>query len=155
MLIPPTDRLHKFLAIAGLALFSLGVTVPLQKYQDAELQLIEARAKLRETQNAYNRYAAQVNAMIAIYGEAAEKGGGPETTSAAREKILKLDPDATKLGREVEDVLIQVVKQIELASHLENIKTIWFAIGLLFLFGGTAIAFVGFKQWLLQPKNAR
>ena len=46
MISPPTDRLHKFLAIAGTALFILGVTIPVDEDDQAVRQFIEAKGKV-------------------------------------------------------------------------------------------------------------
>ena len=155
MLTPPTDRLHKFLAIAGVALVILGFTYPIQKFHEAEIQRIEAVARVRELHYSYGRYAEKVNEMIGIYNSAVSHGSDSEEMSKAIKRIIELNPDATNSGRETEEIIVESTKHFELAMHMETMRNIWFGVGLLCLIGGVTLSFIGFRQWLSQPQDQR
>jgi hypothetical protein len=155
MLNPPTDRLHKFAAIAGLALLIVGITIPVQKYQEAEVQRIEAIAKMQEVRYAYERYASQVNQMIDMRNDAVTRGLKDSELEAVKGKIRALDPEAEKLGKETERVIVEMIKHTELAAHLGFVQNLWFAISFFGALGGSVLAFFGFRQWFRQPKNER
>ncbi len=155
MISPPTDRLHKFLAIGGLALLLSVASVPLQKYQEAERQRIEAYAKAHEVQFTYQRYADQVNRMIRIRNDAVARGLNGAELEKAKEKVQAMDPEAEKLGREMEQVLVEMVRLAQLAVHLEWIKRVWMWLGFLGALLGVAMAYAGFRQWLRLPQHER
>lgn len=155
MISPPTDRLHKFLAIGGVALLIGSTTVPLQKYQDAEAQRIEAFTRAQEVQFTYKRYANHVNRMIRLQNEAVSSGlGGPEL-DAVKAEVRALDPEAEKLGRETEKVIVELVKQSELAVHMEQMRNAWFGLAIVGAILGAWMSFVGFRQWIGIPRHER
>lgn len=155
MLAPPTDRLHKFTAIAGVALLLIGITIPIQKYQEAEVQRIEALAKAQEVRYAYDRYAKQVNQMIALRNDAATRDLKNSDLADVKSKIGALNPEAEKLGKDTERVIVEMIKHAELAAHLEFMRNLWFALSFVSGLAGSSLAFFGFRQWLQQPKNER
>ena len=57
MINPPTYRLHKFIAITGIALIIFSITIPIDKYNKAELARIEANENLNKSKFAYARFA--------------------------------------------------------------------------------------------------
>lgn len=155
MISPPTDRLHKFLAIGGVALLIGSTTVPLQKYQDAEAQRIEALTRAQEVQFTYQRYANHVNRMIRLQNEAVSSGlDGPEL-DAAKAEVRALDPEAEKLGRETEKVIVELVKQSELAVHMGQMRNVWFGLAIVGAILGAWMSFVGFRQWISIPRHER
>jgi len=155
MLTPPTDRLHKFLAVAGVALVLLGLSLPIQRYQEAEVQRIEALARARELQYSYTHYAAQVNSMTEIYNNAVSRDLDKAQMAEVRKKILTMNPEANNLGKETEHAIVELFKQTELAMHMEFMRNLWFAIGIVCVLSGGCLGFVGFRQWLSQPRNKR
>lgn len=155
MLTPPTDRLHKFQAVAGVALVVFGLSIPMQRYEEAEVQRIEAWARAREMQFAYGHYATQVNSMVSIYNDAISRGLDKEELTKIRQKILAMNPEANSFGQEAERAIVESLKQSELAMHMESMRNLWFAIGAICVLGGAILGFFGFRQWLLQPRNER
>lgn len=155
MISPPTDRLHKFLAIGGLVVAITSVTIPLDKYHEAEVQRINTFAKAREIQYSYQRYAAQVNKMIEINNDAVRNGVIGKERDEVAKKIHALDPEATKLSRELEALLVEGERQAGLSVHYSFLKNIWLCIGIIGFIVGIAASFFGFRQWLIQPKDVR
>lgn len=155
MLAPPTDRLHKFLAIGGLVLLATGISIPIQKYQEAEVQRIEAMARVRENQYAYQHFADQVNRMIRIHNDAVSHNLQGADLAKAKAKGAALTPEAKVFGKETEKTIVEMTKQIELAVHLKFIQNLWFGVGFASATLGAIAAFFGFRQWLRQPKNER
>lgn len=141
--------------MGGLALVALGFTVPLQKYHEAEVQRIEAKAKDREAASAYRRYAEKVNEMIRISNEAVASGITGKEREEIAAKIHALNPDAESLGREMDDMLSESRKHVELAAHLQLLRNLWFTVASACVLGGIAAAFIGFRQWFMQPKDVR
>ncbi|WP_428506464.1 hypothetical protein [Roseateles sp.] len=155
MLTPPTNRLNELLALGGLALVALGFTVPLQKYHEADVHRIEAKAKDRKAASAYRRYAEKVNEMIRISNEAvASVVTGKERKEIAA-RIHALNPDTESLGREMDGILGDSRKHVDLAAHLQLLRNLWFTVASACVLGGIAAAFIGFRQWSMQPKDVR
>ena len=155
MLSPPTDRLHKFLAIGGLALLVSSITVSLQKYEDAEIQRTETYAKLQEVQFTYSHYADHVNRMIGIRNEAISRGLKGQALAEAQEKVQALNPEAEKLGRETERVLVEMTRLVELTVQMQWMKKIWIGLGIFGSLIGIAMTYIGFRQWIRLPENER
>lgn len=155
MLAPPTDRLHKFLAIGGLALLAMGISIPIQKYQEAEVQRIEALTRLREEQYAYQHFADQVNRMIRIHDDAVTHDRQGAELAKAKAKLAALTPEANRLGKETEKTIVEMTKQGELAMHLKFMRNLWLGVCFASATLGAIAAFFGFRQWLRQPKNER
>lgn len=155
MLAPPTDRLHKFLAIGGLALLAAGISIPIQKYQEAEVQRIEALTRLREVRYAYQHFAEHVNRMIGIHNDAVSHDLQGSDLAKAKGELAALAPEAKVLGKETEKTIVELTKQGELAVHLRFIQNIWFGVGFVSATLGAVATFFGFRQWLRQPKNER
>jgi len=127
--------------------------VPLQKYQDAEAQRIEAVTRTREVQFAYERYAHHVNRMIKLQNDAVSRGLGGQDLNATTAKLRELDPEAQKLGQETEKVIVELVRQAELAVHLEKIRNVWFSLSIVGAILGVWMSFVGFRQWIRVPRE--
>lgn len=155
MLTPPTDRLHKFLAIAGVALFLIGVTYPIDKYHTAEIHRIVAFEKVQSFAFAYGRFAEKVNTQRDIYNSAIEKGLAREKFEPEAKRIREIEPDVKRLDSEVQNILVQSQKQVALMQHYYFIRNLWFFIGACCVLVGSFLAYLGFKQWLSQPKEER
>ena len=165
MISPPTDRLHKFLSIGGISLILIGVMYPLGKYNEVELQRINTIEKMDETKYAHDRFAQSVKEEHALMDRFYE--GGPLGVGKLKSDISKDDfrkaakefyarePEVRKLEKEMYDALIQYKKNMELTKHYENMKKLWFSIGAISLFAGSILTFIGFRQWLSQPKSSR
>jgi hypothetical protein len=155
MIAPPSDRLHKFLAIGGVALVLASVTVPVQKYQEAETQRIEALAKARNVQFVGKRYSDELNLMERIQKDAIARGLTGKELEDAKKQFFALNVEAEKVGRETEAAIVELGRQAELAVHLERMRNIWLALCALGVAFGCWLMFVGFKQWLQVPKHER
>jgi len=155
MISAPTDRLHKFLAVGGLALLLTSVTTAVQKYQEAEAQRIEAIAKGREVQFAAMRYSDHVNRMARIQSDALTRGLSGDAYDAAKNQFFALHPEAEILGREAEKLIVDLSKQAQLAVHMERMRDLWFGLASLGAVLGTWMTFVGLRQWLAVPRNER
>jgi len=155
MLTLPTDRLHKFLAIGGLALIVIGVTYPIQQYNEAELRRIDAFEKAQRVYFAYGRFAQKVNEGIAIYNRTVKERMSPEEARPFKDQILKKLPEMEELDREVADALVQLQKHVELMMHFYFMRNLWFTLGLCFVVSGIYLSYRGFRQWLSQPKKER
>jgi hypothetical protein len=155
MIAPPSDRLHKFLAIGGVALVLASVTVPVQKYQEAESQRIEAMAKARNVMFSGRRYADEVDRMERIQKDAISRGVTGKVLEDAKTQFFALNLEAEKVGRETEAAIVELGRQAELAVHLERMRNIWLALCALGVMLGVWLMFVGFKQWLQVPKHER
>lgn len=166
MISPPTDRLHKFLAIAGTALFILGVTIPLDRYDQSVRKFIEAKAKAVELGEAQLRFSKMLDAAqrgldkeiadlkrLQQNGSAAAPDHAVKLTSGV--DLAKLETETARLEREIADLSGQAQKQIALAEHAYQIRAIWFALGSLCILGGLALAVLGFAMWWRQPENER
>ena len=161
MIAPPTDRLHKFIAIAGVALILIGVTYPIEKYNESELARINALEKMDETKFAQQRFAQKVKEEKAIMSRTFDSNGlkkpnvSVEQLRKAAQDFFEREPEARKLEKEMNDALIQYKKHSELTKHYESMKKLWFFIGALSFLIGTSLSIVGFRQWLSQPKSSR
>jgi len=151
MLSPPTDRLHKFLAIAGIALFIVGVTIPLDRYDQSVRQFIEAKSKAMELGRAQLRYSQMLDSE---HKKATSLLAAPGSTAAVADRV---QPDASfaTIEREIADLSGQAQTQLELAEHAERIRAIWTWLGVTCVFGGAAMAALGFVIWCRQPANER
>lgn len=131
------------------------VTVPVQKYQEAETQRIEALAKARSVQFIGRRYSDELNRMERIQKDAIARGLTGRELEDAKKQFLALDVDAEKAGRETEAAIVELGRQAELAVHLERMRNIWLALSALGVVFGGWLMFIGFKQWLRVPKHER
>ena len=165
MISPPTDRLHKFLAIAGISLILFGVTWPLTKYSEAELEQINMAEKMDETKYAHDRFVQIVkeatSSMDRFYkgGSCGVSGLKDDISKVefrkAYKAFLEQEPEVRKLEKEMYGALIQYKKHSKLAEHYEHMKKVWFSIGALCVLIGMNLSFIGFRQWLAQPKSSR
>ena len=155
MISPPTDRLHKFLAIAGTALFILGVTIPLDRYDQSVRQFIEAKGKFMELSKAQLRLSKWLDSL----GNAQQNSpvGAPEraTRLASGVDDAKLETEFAKLEREIADLSVQAQKQLDLAEHANGIRAIWLVLGCLCIVGGGVLAALGFEIWWRRPADER
>jgi hypothetical protein len=153
---PPTDRLHKFLAIGGIVAVLTGITTAIQKYEEAEVQRIEAIAKMNAIQIPARAANDLLERMIKIQRDALH---GKKVTDKEYEKakasFFALDPDAQKYLREMDQAIIEGQKQSQLAVHRERIRNLWFGLSFAAIALGVVAAWVGFRQWLRQPKEFR
>ena len=154
MLAPPTDRLHKFLAIAGIVLFIVGVTVPLDRYDQAVRQFIEAKAKTLEVGNVQLRLSKVLDAYHARQKQLEAESSANKNAAVASERA-QFEADVVKLQREIADLSVQARKQFDLAEHAERARTLWLVLGAFCVVGGLAIATVGFVMWWRQPADLR
>ena len=161
MINPPTDRLHKFIAITGIALIIFSITIPIDKYNEAELARIEANENLNKSKFAYARFAEIVREETSLFSTYFDKnsklkeGVDVEKFRNAAKDFFARAPEVRKLEREMNDSLIQSEKHLELMEHFVHIRNIWFLIGISASLLGLGLAYVGFKQWLKQPKSIR
>ena len=151
MLSPPTDRLHKFLAIAGIALFIVGITVPLDRWDQAVRQFIEAKAKALEVGQAQMRLSNWLDALKTRLDQAA----GATADSVTQAELARLPAEAEKFEREIADLSVQARKQLDLAEHAERARTVWMVLGTLCLLGGAGLATAGFAMWWREPPDMR
>jgi hypothetical protein len=158
MITPPTDRLHKFLAVGGLCLFLIGVIYPIEKYNQAEIERINTNTKLNEAKFSIERFEAKITELKNFRLRYSDRDGNLkknipiEDFILATNEILKNIPEFQK---EVDSSIVSYGKQIELNEHYEFIKKVWFTLGGLCIIIGGCLAYVGFKQWLSQPKSSR
>ena len=156
MISPPTDRLHKFLAIAGVALFILGVTVPLDRYDQAVRQFIEAKSKVMELSQAQIRLSQWLEAVNnRVQQNQADRPPPVLRNADSLNDAGRLAKDPLDLEREIADLSVQARKQLDLAEHTEKIRTVWFVLGLFCIIGGLILATAGFAMWWRQPANER
>jgi|MudIll2142460700_1097286.scaffolds.fasta_scaffold09585_2 hypothetical protein len=155
MISPPTDRLHKFLAIAGTALFFLGVTIPLDRYDQSVRQFIEAKGKVMELSQAQFRLSKWLDSLKNPPQNDSVTAPADISTPVSSVDRARIEKDSAGLEREIADLSVQTQKQIDLAQHLERIKTTWFVLGFMCILGGIVIATIGFIIWWRQPENER
>lgn len=152
---PPTDRLHKFLAITGMALVAASVSLPLQRYQDAELQRIDAEEKLQQAGYALERFGDSIKKQLPIANEAIKRLPSAEAAQPFIDRLNKLAVDTEKAALEAQGALIASQKQIALAQHYRFVKIVWFGIGAVSFLVGCWLIFVGIRQWIAVPKTER
>jgi hypothetical protein len=155
MIDPPTDRLHKFLAVGGLLLIGLGVTYPLHKYDEAELRRIDAFDRSQRFSQSYARFAAKVNEEIDLYNEAQASGADPRAIQRAKQEILAKRPEVAALERETSAAQVDSTRNMQLMEHYHFMRNLWFGIGALLVLVGLGASGYGFKQWLKEPKRTR
>ncbi|MCY1232862.1 hypothetical protein D9M72_453770 [compost metagenome] len=155
MLAPPTDRLHKFLAISGVALVLVGVVYPLQQYQIAEVQRTEAVARLQAAGFAYTRFANQMNRRSDLRDQIRDKGLTGDAAKGLLDQIRTMEPEIDKLDREIQGAIIETKKQMDLEQHYRFMSNLWFALGCCCILFGAWLGTVGFRQWIQQPKTER
>jgi hypothetical protein len=160
MLTPPTDRLHKFIAISGVALIIFGSTFSIENYSKAELMKIELQERIDETQYAHKRFAQKVKEeMASVYrfkdGNGLKKGTNIDEFRKAVKAFKTQEPIVRKLEKEMNDSLIQARKYSLLVNHYQEVKKIWLLIGTACCLLGLILSYIGFKQWLAQPKSSR
>lgn len=155
MMTPPTDRLHKFLAIAGLVLITTGFTYAVSQYDKAELKRIDALEQTELFVQAYGRYAEKVNEQILLYNRMINEDLTKEKSKALIKDIFNKESDVISLNRAVQNSMVQSRKQIELMEHYYFMRNFWFVLGVACVLTGTALSFIGFRQWLAQPKLKR
>jgi hypothetical protein len=131
MLTPPTDRLHKFLAISGIALFIVGVTFSIDKYDQAVRQFIEAKHKVMEL----SKLQQKLSNLLA--------DGKPDAIEAAR------------ISAEIESTSSVAEKALDIAHHATVIRSLWFTIGTFCVLVGLLLSVVGFRIWWSQPADQR
>lgn len=165
-----TDRLHKFLAIAGTALFILGVTIPLDRYDQSVRQFIEAKTRVMELGEAQLRLSKWIEAQTRVAED--QLHATKEALNNTQQNSLVVAPDratklasgvdhasveteAAKLEREIADVSVQARKQGDLAEHADRIRAIWLVLGCICILGGIVLAVLGFAMWWRQSENDR
>lgn len=154
MIDPPTDRLHKFLAVGGIALLIAGVTLPLERFNDAELRRIDAFEKAQQFRYAYSDFAEKVNEGIDAHNHWVKK---PTPENAQRVKDVLRDNEAVieQLDLATREAGVKLKKQVDLAVHYHFIRNIWFAIGAFSVIFGILTSWYGFSRWFREPKRSR
>ena len=148
----PTDRLHKFFAVGGLVLCALGITFFLERFNEAELQRIEASVELQKFINASSDYAENVNEAIAAHNRWV-KNPTIENKQRAQEFITANKAATEKLGLDARDFSVESKKQLDLALHYQFMRNVWFVIAVLFLFFGALFSYYGFTRWWRESKE--
>jgi hypothetical protein len=155
MISTPTDRLHKFAAIGGLAIAFASGGAALQQYHQTSLQIAEAYEKVLRGVNAYNRFAEVARGGI----ESAEKLRDPSISAADEKrhrKALAVSQERIKvLDAEAQEAIVQMQKQMSIAQHYDRMQSIWFVIAGFSLISGLLLSWYGFRSWLRQPANER
>ncbi|HWT20464.1 MAG TPA: hypothetical protein VN280_16230 [Variovorax sp.] len=155
MVSPPTDRLHKFLAISGIAVVAASISVPLQRYQDAELQRITAEEKLQQAGYALGRFSNSLAKQVPVAKEVIKRWPSADAAQPFVGRLNELVAETEKLSREAETAVVESKKQVSLMQHYLFMKNLWFGIGMAGMLFGCWLSFVGFRQWLAQPKAER
>jgi len=154
MIEPPTDRLHKFLAVGGIFLICTGITIPLDRFSDAKLQQIEASEKLKRFGYSYADYAKEVNKGIDAYNRWV-KEPTQENERRAKEIIASSEAATEQLDHATRDAMIESGKQVDLMTHYVYMKNVWLVIGALCIGLGFVSSYYGFSRWLREPKKTR
>jgi hypothetical protein len=148
MIQPPTDKLYKFMAVAGIALVIFGITYPIDRYHDAELSRIDAIEKAQIYANSYEQYAAKVNEGIKLQNKILAEGLKGNEAEKIRKEIRSKIPDMDILNNEVQDAKANLDKNIALMEHYHFMRNLWFTLGTICIIGGCILCFVGFKEWI-------
>jgi hypothetical protein len=153
MLTPPTDRLHKFMAIAGLALALGGVTGALRQYADTGLQEAEFIGKVAKVRSVYNRFATEARAQIARTEKLGTNGLSPAeraTLQAESQKFRDLQPT---FDREFADAEADAQRYQAIAQHLGRMESIWLFVAGTCLCVGGFVSYKGFRVWWSRREN--
>lgn len=151
----PTDRLHKFTAIAGLAVILAAGAGVLGQYNEAGLQ--------------ENEFAGKVLLMGVLYEEFAERSREQikrterlHTANLSNEERKKLQAEdlayrefAQKSIQEFRAAEAAAKKQQFLVQHYHAMRRLWVAIAVAAFAFGLAASIWGFRHWLKQSHDER
>ena len=155
MITPPTDRLHKFLALGGLALMLSAGAVAIDKYNESKLQVIEASAAVERMTYAQQDFCRIVEDSVQIDKEAKAAGFSSWQAPGFRERFESKKPEVERLRKQMHDAFADSRGPVMKAAHAEQMRNLWFALAGGALVLGAVLSFLGFRNWLRQPENER
>lgn len=148
----PTDKLYKFISIAGVALVIYGVTLPWQHYDKAERQRIEflevAEKSLRLMEDHMSTMDKQVRLLEKLSN--LEKD---ERDPDDHKKIIDLDIEIENSRNMYNEQAIIARKNQRLYSHDSTMHNIWSWLSIISVIIGFVMAFIGFKIWHRNDKS--
>jgi len=139
MISPPTDSLYKFIAIFGLVIFVWGITFPLQKSEEFELQRAEILTAVEESNNIGKRIQAKIVSL-------AEK----------RKSIAGDDPERTDIDKQIKELRNQLIdsplsinidEKIEVLTVLKKSLVQFKILGWMSICFGLVLIIIGFLLW--------
>lgn len=154
MLTPPSDRLYKFIAIGGLALVIACFTYSLQKYEEAEVARIEAATKFQRLYSSIELTFMNFAKVAPMHEElmAKMKSGEPASIPDEYVRIMR---EIDKLTGEMAANRVEAERALSLAQHYIVMRNVWIVFGVLGALLGSALSFIGFRQWLRHERPAR
>ena len=83
-----------------------GVTYPLGRYHDAEVQRIDALEKLQQAENAINRLGERLSSEITLLNNTVAKGVTPQQAQSFEDHIREAQPEMQKLTGEAQEATV-------------------------------------------------
>ncbi len=131
------------------------ITIAPQRYQEAELQRITAEEKLQQAGNALMRFGNSLERQLPLAREVIKAWSSAQTMQPALDRLNEIVAETEKLSRESEAAGIESRKQVSLMQHYLRMRNLWFGICVVGTMLGIWLSFVGFRQWIAQPKADR
>lgn len=151
----PTDRLHKFAAIAGLAVALAAGDGLLAQYRETVLQENEFAGKVLSMGATYEEFAGRSREQI----ERTERLSSPSLTAAERQKLDVESNEYREYARKNEQEFraaeAAAKKQQFLVQHHHQMQRIWLAVAIAALVLGLTASAWGFGHWFRQSRDER
>ena len=147
MLSAPTDKLYKFWAIIGLGLFVFGVHTTIDAFDKRGSAYVLASDKMDPANRAANHYFEEMNKLfeqVQIYNQSPSKEIW-ETFDRYRSKHWG-ELDRLQAAAMLADDANQ--RDVRAAEHALLMSKIWLAVGITCIALGSALTFVGFRNWI-------
>jgi Flp pilus assembly protein TadB len=155
MLDAPTDRLHKFAAIGGLALAIAGGGGALRQYNETGIQYAEYVGSALKIGEVYNRFAAQAREQIKRNERLKSKALSEIEQETLQAETKRFKENVPIFDKEFEEAQAAAGKQRAITEHYYRMQAIWLVLAGASIVSGLFISYRGFKVWLAQPIDQR
>lgn len=147
MLSAPTDKLYKFWAILGLGMLAFGIVTTVNAFDKRGIAYVLAMDKFDPAQRAAETYFGEMNELIEqvqIYNQNPNKESWENFDryrNAHMDEIKRLQV-AAMLADDANQ------RDVRAAEHAILMSKIWLAIGITCITVGSALSFMGFRNWI-------
>lgn len=147
MLSAPTDKLYKFWAIVGLALFVFGVHTTIDAFDKRGSAYVLAADKMDPANRAASKYFEEANKLFEqarIYNQDPNKEGWEKFDKYRSEHWEELErlQTAAMLADDASQ------RDVRAAEHALLMSKIWLCLGICCITLGSVLTFIGFRNWV-------
>lgn len=163
---PPTDNLYKFVAVAGLIVFILGLMFPISEAIKAGRKVIPLETEVSVIEQSWLLMRERVDwlredvATLEKEVEELESEASPERKAARAEEIKRASAELRQRHRSLREAIAEMDSEkcrcsgkLQEAGHELQLVRLFFRIGLLEAVAGAILAVLGFWLWYVRVQH--